>query len=321
VSGVLVVDKPCGPSSFAVVRRVRGALARRWNRKALKIGHGGTLDPMASGVLPVCVGEATKLAPFLLGADKEYEATVRFGVETDTLDAEGEVVAQRPAALEAAEVEAALGAFRGPIEQVPPMYAALKRQGRPLYEYARAGQTLERAPRAVTIHELVLVSFVAPDTAHLRVRCSKGTYVRVLAADLGRALGPGAHLASLRRVGSGPFQIAAALPLDELVGRIASGQALPFVSCADALAHLPAVRVSEDTARALRRGQRLGWEALGQQAPPAQPLRALDEPDGALVAVVAAGGAGAGNVVTTMRVFLREKAEKPASDVDSTGVS
>jgi tRNA pseudouridine55 synthase len=310
VSGVLVVDKPCGPSSFGVVRRVRGALARRWGRtaRALKIGHGGTLDPMASGVLPVCVGEATKLAAFLLGADKEYQATVRFGVETDTADAEGQVISRRPVSLERAEVEAALVAFRGRIDQVPPMYAALKRDGRPLYEYARAGLTVERHARAVTVHELALVTFVPPDTACLRVRCSKGFYVRVLAADLGQALGPGAHLCALRRVASGPFLLGAALALDDLMARIASGEALPFVSCADALAHLPAVRVSGDTERALRCGQQLEWDALGRQAPPAEPLRALGESDGALVAVVTAG---AGGGVQTMRVFGRAAPDCP----------
>jgi tRNA pseudouridine55 synthase len=310
VSGVLVVDKPGGPSSFGVVRQVRTALARRWGRKerALKIGHGGTLDPMASGVLPVCVGEATKLAPFLLGADKEYEATVCFGVETDTLDAEGQVVARRPVELERAAVEAALAAFRGPVQQVPPMYAALKREGRPLYDYARAGQTVERLPRAITIHQLALLDFEPPDVARLRVTCSKGTYVRVLAADLGRALGPGAHLSGLRRLASGPFHLGAATGLADLLGRIAGGEPLPFVSCADALAHLPAVRVSEDTERALRCGQRLGWGALGREAPPLEPLRALGEPDGALVAVVMASAEGG---VQTMRVFGRGAAESP----------
>jgi tRNA pseudouridine55 synthase len=258
---------------------------------------------MASGVLPVCVGEATKLANFLLGADKEYEAEVRFGIETDTLDAEGKVVARRPVQLDAAAVEAALARFRGAIEQVPPMYAALKRDGRPLYAYARAGETVDRAPRVVTIHDLALVDFLPPDTARLRVRCSKGTYIRVLAADLGRALEVGAHLSALRRTASGPFRLAGAIPLDDLLARIGAGAPLPFVSCADALAHLPAVRISEDTARALRRGQRLRWEVLGDPAQMEEkgPLRALGASDGALVAVVAAG---AGGSLETMRVFL-----------------
>jgi tRNA pseudouridine55 synthase len=288
---VLVVDKPRGPSSFEVVRKVRGALCRRWNRKHrdLKIGHGGTLDPMASGVLPVCVGEATKLAAFLLDADKLYEAEVLFGVETDTLDAEGQVTATAAVNLDAAAVEAALAGLRGPIQQVPPMYAALKRDGKPLYEYARAGETVERAPRAVTVFELALLEWRAPDRARLRVRCSKGTYVRVLAADLGRTLGPGAHLQGLRRLGSGPFAIGAAIPLAELLELIGGAAPLPFVSCADALAHLPSVTVDEGTARALRRGQRVSWEGLG--AAGGALVRALQE-DGTLVAVIARASGG-----------------------------
>jgi tRNA pseudouridine55 synthase len=298
---VLVVDKPRGPTSFAVCKQVQQALARLWNTPArrLKVGHGGTLDPMASGVLPICVAEGTKLAPFLLDADKEYEATLRFGAETDTLDAEGQVVATAPIdGLSAAAMEAALGAFRGAIVQVPPMFSALKRDGRPLYSYARAGETVERAPRHVQIHELVLLSFDGPDTARLRVRCSKGTYVRVLAADLGRALGSGAHLTALRRIGSGPFRLAAALTLDEVLRRCDLGEPLPLVSLGDALAHLPAVRVPETIATALRRGQALAWSALAE-APPTGSIRVL-QADGALVAVVEPGLAGA---VKTLRAF------------------
>jgi tRNA pseudouridine55 synthase len=325
---VLVVDKPIGPTSFTVVRRVRGALARAWGKpkRDLKVGHGGTLDPMASGVLPICVGEATKLAPFLLDADKEYEATVRFGVETDTLDAEGAVVATAAVdGLDGAAVEAALGAFRGAISQVPPMFSALKRDGRPLYSYARAGESVERAPRQLTVHELVLLGFEPPDHARLRVRCSKGTYVRVLAADLGRALGTGAHLTALRRSASGPFRLEAALPLDEVLRRIDAGEVLPFVSLSDALAHLPAVRVTEVIANALRRGQRVAWTAL-PGAPDAGSLRVL-ETDGALVAVVEPGEEGA---VRTLRAFNvrsptvtegSQGPKNPGSDVDSSSVS
>lgn len=298
---VLVVDKPVGPTSFTVVRQVRGALARAWGtpRRSLKVGHGGTLDPMASGVLPICVGEATKLAPFLLDADKEYETTVRFGVETDTLDAEGETVATAPLhGLDAAAVEAALGAFRGPISQVPPMFSALKRAGRPLYSYARAGESVERAPRAVTVHALTMLAFEPPDRARLRLRCSKGTYVRVLAADLGRALGPGAHLTALRRIASGPFHLDGALSLEEVLRRIDTGQPLPFVSLGDALAHLPAVHAPEPTATALRRGQPVAWaELVG--APETGSVRVLEE-DGGLVAVVEPGEAGS---VRTLRAF------------------
>jgi tRNA pseudouridine55 synthase len=323
---VLVVDKPPGPTSFTVVRQIRHALARARGQAArtLKVGHGGTLDPLASGVLPICVGEATKLAPFLLDADKEYEASLRFGVETDTLDAEGKVVATAPlGALDAAAVENALASFRGEIAQVPPMYSALKRQGRPLHSYARAGQEVERAPRRVRIHELSLAAFEPPDGARLRVRCSKGTYVRVLAADLGRALGAGAHLTALRRVASGPFHLDRALALDELLRRIQDGAPLPFVSLGDALAHLPAIQVLDATAHALRRGQQVAWQALGGATHGS--LRVLQE-GGALVAVVEPGEGGA---VRILRVFnaspavanVTESRKNPASGVDSTGVS
>lgn len=297
---VLVVDKATGPTSFAVCKKVRWALARLWERplRSVKVGHGGTLDPMASGVLPICVGEATKLAPFLLDADKEYEATVRFGAETDTLDAEGEIVATAPVeGLTAAAVEAALTAFRGAIDQVPPMYSALKRHGRPLYAYARAGEEVERAARRVTVHALTLEGFEPPDRARLRVRCSKGTYVRVLAADLGRALGPGAHLVALRRLVSGPFHLGQAQTLEALVTAIEGRAPLPFVSLGDALAHLPAVTASEAVANALRWGQAQLWSVLSHG--PLERIRVVAA-SGVLVAVVEPGEGG---TVRTLRVF------------------
>jgi tRNA pseudouridine55 synthase len=285
---VLVIDKPSGPTSFTVVQRVRRIL-----RTGRRIGHGGTLDPLASGVLPICLGEATKLAPFLLDADKEYDAEVRFGVETDTLDAQGTVVASRDVAFDRAALEGALERFRGVIEQVPPMYSALKRDGRPLYSYARAGETVERAARTVTIHELSLVAFDGA-VARLRVRCTKGTYVRVLAADLGRALGPGACLSALRRVASGPFRLEGAITLEELASRVSAGVPLPAVSLADALAHLPAVVVDGPVAQAVRRGQRVPWPDGAYDGR----VRLLDD-RGDLVAV-AAPLAG---LVRTQRVF------------------
>jgi tRNA pseudouridine55 synthase len=325
---ILVVDKPIGPTSFTVVRQVRSALARARGKAArdLKVGHGGTLDPMATGVLPVCVGEGTKVVPFLLDADKEYEATLRFGVETDTLDAEGTEVARAPlGALDAAAIEAALTGFRGEISQIPPMYSALKRDGRPLHSYARAGEEVEREPRTVRIHALHLLAFEAPDSCRLRVRCSKGTYVRVLAADLGRALGPGAHLTALRRVASGPFHLAHALALDELLRRIESGDPLPAIAPGDALAHLPAVDVDDATANTLRWGQRLAWTAL-VGAPETGSVRVLGR-DRRLVAVVepAEGGAvrilRAFNVGATTVSDVTESGKNPASSVDSPGVS
>jgi tRNA pseudouridine55 synthase len=298
---LLVVDKPSGPSSFTVVKRVRALLGKRRE----KIGHGGTLDPFASGVLPICVGEGTKVLAFLLDADKSYEAQIRFGVETDTLDVTGQVRAQRPVGdLSASAIEQALAGFRGPIEQVPPMYSALKRDGRPLYSYARAGQTVERAARKVTIHELEMVVFEGPDRARLRIRCSKGTYIRSLAADLGTRLGVGAHLTELRRTSSGPFRIEQAITLDELAVRVADGRPLPSLSMLEALAHLPRVLVDEAQSLVLARGQRMEWAVLdggrGLSGPVCAVLNAESGPS--LVAVVAEDPDG---TVKILRGFRR----------------
>jgi tRNA pseudouridine 55 synthase len=285
---LLIVDKPSGPSSFAVVKRVRALLGKRRERRE-KVGHGGTLDPFASGVLPICIGEGTKVLAFLLDADKSYEAVVRFGVETDTLDVTGQTLAEHPVGdLSAAAIEAVLAVFRGPIEQVPPMYSALKRDGRPLYSYARAGQTVERAARKLTIHELDLVAFEAPDRARLRIRCSKGTYIRSLAADLGQRLGVGAHLVELRRTASGPFHLEQAITLDEVGARIASGRPLPMLSLLEALAHLPRVDVDESQALVLARGQRMEWVVLSGGRALAGPACAVLNGQGgpSLIAVV-----------------------------------
>ena len=287
---VLVIDKPIGVSSFDVVRAVKRELGKLWGSQAmrgLKLGHGGTLDPMASGVLPVCLGEGTKLAPFLLDADKEYEAGVELGVETDTLDATGEVLARRePGTLGVDEdgLRQALLAFNGPITQVPPMHSALKHEGRPLYRYAREGVEIERQPRSVTIYELELTSWAPPARASLRVRCSKGTYVRVLAADLGRALGTGAHLFSLRRTSSGPFNLAQAITLPALTALVEARAVLPLVSLASALSHLPELSVSAEMALAVVQGKRLTAEGLGAPPQLGGTIRLLRQ-DGSLLAI------------------------------------
>jgi len=297
---LLVVDKPCGLSSFAVVKRVRALLGKRQER----VGHGGTLDPFASGVLPICMGEGTKVLPFLLNADKTYEAVVRFGVETDTLDLTGQVLAERPVGdLTAAVVEGALLSFRGVIEQVPPMFSALKRDGKPLYKYARAGVTVERAPRTVTIHALDLVAFEAPDRARLRICCSKGTYIRSLAADLGRKIGVGGHLIELRRTASGPFRIEQAVTLDEIGACIADGRPLPLLSPLQALSHLPVVTVDDAGALTLARGQRMDWTVLSGWRTVTAPACAVRESEKGpiLVAVVAPNSDG---TVKILRGFL-----------------
>ena len=209
VDGVLLLDKPLGLTSNDALQKARRLFS------AAKGGHTGTLDPAATGLLPLCFGEATKFSADLLDADKTYEAVVQLGVTTESGDAEGQVVATAPVSVGETEVRQALPRFTGAIEQIPPMHSALKRNGRPLYELARKGIEVERAPRAVTIHALELLDF-AGDRLTLRVRCSKGTYIRVLAADLGQALGCGAHLIGLRRTAVGDLDLNGAITLAEL---------------------------------------------------------------------------------------------------------
>ena len=206
---MLLLDKPIGLSSNAALQQ-----AKRLYRAA-KAGHTGTLDPLASGLLPICFGEATKFAHMLLDADKTYVATIRLGVTTTTGDAEGSIVLERPITASRAELESLLPRFVGRIAQRPPAYAALKYQGRKYYEYARAGIEIPRAEREIVIAELTLDAWSPPE-ARLTVRCGKGTYVRVLAEDLGEALGCGAHVAALRRTATGGFDLDAAVTLDAL---------------------------------------------------------------------------------------------------------
>lgn len=213
VDGVLILDKPAGLSSNAALQKVR----RMFN--AAKAGHTGTLDPLATGLLPLCFGEATKFAGELLAADKRYVATVRLGVRTDTADAEGRVLEIRPVSVTRERVEAVLMRFRGEIRQLPPMHSALKRDGLPLYEYARRGIEIVRKARDVRIYSLDLCRMEA-DHIILDVNCSKGTYIRSLAEDIGQALGCGAHLAALRRTGIGGLRLEDAVTLDEIDGMV-----------------------------------------------------------------------------------------------------
>jgi tRNA pseudouridine55 synthase len=278
VNGVLFIDKPPGMTSNGVL----GALKRFYN--ADKAGHTGTLDPFATGLLPVAMGEATKFSGHLLDADKTYLATMQLGITTTTGDPEGEVLAVRPVQADAAAIDAALGKFCGEIDQVPPMYSALKRDGKPLYEYARAGVTLERAARRVTIHSLELVMRQG-DAVQFRVACSKGTYVRTLAEDIGNALGCGAHLIALRRERSGPFSLDGAVSLAQIES-LAEADRDALLRPIDALiAHLPLVKVDNAQATRLRLGQRLAMHALGLTA--AGLYRVYDE-QGALTGLVQA---------------------------------
>ena len=213
VHGVLLLDKPLGLSSNDDLQKAK------WLLRAEKAGHTGTLDPLATGVLPLCFGAATKFSQLHLDADKTYETTVRLGVKTSTADAEGEVMAQRPVTCSVGQVVEVLDRFMGSITQVPPMHSALKKDGKALYEYARAGQTVEREPRHVVIHDLELLDMQLDGEApflRLRVTCSKGTYIRTLGEDIAEALGCGGHLSALRRVATGPFTQSECVTLEEL---------------------------------------------------------------------------------------------------------
>lgn len=253
VDGVLLLDKPVGFSSNDALIKAKRIL------NAKKAGHTGTLDPFATGLLPLCFGEATKFSQDLLEADKTYETTVHLGVTTDTGDTEGAVIDTRPVDVTLEQIEAVLAQFRGPIAQVPPMHSALKRDGKPLYEYARAGITLEREARHVVIHELKLVSYEAP-FLKLVVTCSKGTYIRVLGQDIGAALGTGAHLQALRRTQVGALTTAGMLTLETLGAHAAP---LSLLAPVDALlSSFPAVQLTPELAKRFLNGQRL---ALGKE--------------------------------------------------------
>lgn len=280
LNGWLVVDKPVGPSSAAVVGKLKWAL-RQGGYAKVKIGHGGTLDPLASGVLPIALGEATKLSGYLLNGPKAYRFTVRFGIATSTDDAEGDTVATSPVRPDATAIQAALPAFTGPIRQRPPAFSALKVDGTRAYARARAGESVELAPRDLVIHSLALVAADA-ESATLEVHCSKGTYVRSLARDLALALGSVGHVTMLRRIAAGPFTLAQAIPLDkcvELVHGPAPEQALlPLTAGLD---DIPALAVDPHEAAALKQGKRL----MGPRVKPGQYLATLGSVPVALVAV------------------------------------
>jgi tRNA pseudouridine55 synthase len=253
VNGILLLDKPAGMTSNAALQRARRLFDAR------KAGHTGSLDPLATGLLPLCFGEATKVSGFLLDADKRYEVEARFGITTDTGDAEGEVLSRtEDVALGAAELETAAARFRGEIDQIPPMYSALKHQGERLYVLARRGEEVERKPRRVCIHEL-RVNAVGEDRAQLSVHCSKGTYVRTLVEDLGQALGVGAHVTALRRTGLGPFGDDAELVTPQRIEAVAEQgpQALDalLLPVDAALSGWPEVRLTPEMAGYVRQGQ------------------------------------------------------------------
>jgi tRNA pseudouridine55 synthase len=291
VSGWIILDKPLGLGSTQAVSAVKRALREAGEPKT-RVGHGGTLDPLASGVLPIAIGEATKVAGRMLDATKQYAFTVRFGEETDTLDAEGRVVATSEGHPTAEEVANIIPQFTGPIEQVPPAYSALKVDGKAAYARARAGEEVELRPRQVTIHELRLISASGNEASFLTT-VSKGTYIRSLARDLARALNTVGHVTMLRRTRAGPFSLEQAISLDFLAeaakARRLIGAVLPLEAALD---DIPALPITPGQAQLLRFGQRLSGF-------PEQPGLQLATEDGRPVALVEATADG----LTVVRGF------------------
>lgn len=289
LDGVLMLDKAQGVSSNAALQQAKRLY------QAAKAGHAGTLDPMATGLLPVLFGEATKFSSDLLEADKSYAAQIRLGVSTVTADAEGEVVATRAVSVTAAQLDAALSKFRGDILQTPPLYSALKHAGKPLYAYARAGVDIERAPRRVRIQALALEWFDGERLA-LSVSCSKGTYIRSIAHDLGELLGCGAHLAALRRTAVGRFGLDCAHTLASLEALPAVERDASLLPVDALLQNLPEVRLAPPQEARFLQGQVVPWEGL------LQPRMRVYGSSGALLGV---GEGDAAGVILPKRVIAR----------------
>ncbi len=252
LNGVLLFDKPLELSSNDALQKVR----RLFN--AEKAGHTGTLDPLATGLLPICFGESTKYTVTLLDADKGYCATIRLGQKTSTGDAEGEVIETRPVQVDEAQVLRVLHTFKGEGQQLPPMHSALKHEGKPLYEYIRKGETIERESRTVFIHELTLQR-LGTEELEFFVRCSKGTYVRTLAEDIGEALGCGGHLITLRRTQIGDFTLDNSYTLPQLEAMDVTQRDAQLMPLEGLLSSLPSLQVDDVQAIRLARGQRLAW--------------------------------------------------------------
>jgi tRNA pseudouridine55 synthase len=287
--GIVLLDKPLGLSSNQALQAVRRLL------RASKGGHTGALDPLATGLLPLCFGEATKLAGSLLGARKAYLAECRLGITTDTADSEGEVVQQRPVpGLDETMIEAALAKLRGHILQVPPMYSALKHGGERLYAKARRGETVEVPPREVDVHRLDLLA-IQGDTLQLLVECGSGTYVRSLATDLGEDLGCGAHLTALRRIWVEPFREPRMVTLEQLEQAAAQGDEAPLawlLPVSAGLSDLPALRLDEAQSMAISRGQQIVLPGL-----PDAGRCAAYASDGALLALLESDAEGRARVL------------------------
>lgn len=250
IDGIFLLDKPIGYSSNQALQKVK------WLFKAVKAGHTGTLDPLATGLLPICFGEATKFAQYVTDADKTYIATVKFGQTTTTGDAEGEVLTQAPVNFDLETLKMTCQNFVGEITQIPPMHSALKFEGKALYEYARDGVEIERQARKVTIYNIFVESF-CEEVAILSVTCSKGTYIRTLAEDIGHALGCGAHLIGLRRTETAGFKISDAITLEQLIEKSEQNASLEnFLQPVDAaILNFPAIQLDKNAAFRLTQGQ------------------------------------------------------------------
>jgi tRNA pseudouridine55 synthase len=253
LDGVLLFDKPLELSSNDALQKVRRLF------QAEKAGHTGTLDPLATGLLPICFGEATKFSNALLDADKTYRALLRLGQTTTTGDAEGELIAEYPVEVQQPDIDSVLARFRGEIRQLPPMHSALKHHGKPLYEYIRKGETVEREPRSVVIHELLLNSFTGNEL-DITVRCSKGTYIRTLAEDIGAALGCGAHLIGLRRTAIAHFDLNEAYTLAQLTAMTDDERDACVLPLESLMPDMPRLQLDAVQIKRLAQGQRLGLD-------------------------------------------------------------
>ncbi len=311
LSGVVVVNKPSGPTSFDVVRRVKSLF------KTKRCGHTGTLDPTATGVLPICIGDATKVASYIADGEKEYQATIRFGEATDTQDAAGKVLETRPLGdFTQQRFEDELKGFVGLIEQTPPMYSARKVDGKRLYELARAGEVVEREARTINVDEARMTFFAPPDVG-IFVRCSKGTYLRTIAHDLGTRLGPGAHLRELKRVRVASFTIDEAVGLDTLMAAAKAGDIvkylLPLSRALDGLAEL---RLDPGLARRVAHGHAPGPSDLTRlRAPPYSRGRKvrLTDPSGGVLAIAESDGVG---TLKLLRVLVAGSGDLPQGRPD-----
>ena len=250
---MLLLDKPIGYSSNQALQKIKLLY------QAAKAGHTGTLDPLATGLLPLCFGEATKFAHFLTDADKVYIATLKFGITTNTGDAEGEVLSVKDVNFSKMQLEQVCNQFVGVISQIPPMYSALKHEGKAMYEYARAGVEIERAARTITIHNIEINAF-DQDIATITVKCSKGTYIRTLAEDIGAQLGCGAHLIGLRRTATANYQISQAITLEQFEVMSPAQRALLLLPADSAVQHLPAITLDADSTFYLQQGQAI-WQS------------------------------------------------------------